>query len=221
MTFINQLFLVLFGLLLFSCNTEHVKYDNAPNENDVSETQDSLGKIEPAAENHEVRIVEGDTINKVDEAGMLQGEWERLYPDGSWKCRGVYKDGRKEGYWERKYSNGNFRYQINTHNGLLSGYCKFYYENGNLKKEGSYIESKPEGKLKIYNENGTILSEETYIDGKLSGHCSYYDENGVLKHEGTIINELREDVWKFYDDGIQEYTITYKEGKVLSLENTL
>ena len=82
-------------------------------------------------------VVNGDTLNKSDKNGELQGQWERTHLDSSFKCRGVYKDGFKMGYWERKWPNGNWRYQKNMKDGYRHGYCKFFYENGNIEKEGN------------------------------------------------------------------------------------
>jgi antitoxin component YwqK of YwqJK toxin-antitoxin module len=113
------------------------------------------------------KIIDGDTINRIDELGLLQGEWERLHPNGSFKCRGVYKNGFKEGLWERKYQNGNWRYQVNMKNGYQHGYSKFYYSNGNLKYEGNYKMGLKHGIIKTYYENGNIKKNEEFKSGKL------------------------------------------------------
>ena len=128
-----------------------------------------IGDTVKLVEDQYFRILDGDTINKIDELGMLQGEWERLHPNGDFKCRGRYKDGKKDGYWERKYPNGNWQYQVHMKEGYSHGYAKFYYKNGKLKKEGNYIMGFPDGLMKSYNENGNILIEETYENAEKNG----------------------------------------------------
>ena len=121
-------------------------------------------------------IINNDTLNKSDENGELQGKWERTHTDGSFKCKGVYKDG----YWERKWPNGNWRYQINMSDGYRNGYCKFFYQNGKLKSEGNYEMGKEEGLIVTYFENGNKESEENFKNGILNGDCKYYDEKTNL-----------------------------------------
>ena len=107
-------------------------------------------------------IFNNDTLNKSDENGKLQGKWERTHADGSFKCKGVYKDGYKDGYWERKWPNGNWRYQINMSDGYRNGNCKFFYQNRKLKSEGNYEMGKEEGLIVTYFENGNKESEENF-----------------------------------------------------------
>ncbi|MBL4715685.1 MAG: toxin-antitoxin system YwqK family antitoxin [Bacteroidia bacterium] len=165
------------------------------------------------------RVIDGDTINFIDEQGMLQGEWERLHPDGSFKCKGVYKDSRKDGYWERKFDNGNWRYQTNYKNGFLHGSCKWFYTSGNLKKEGNYKEGKEKGILKIYYENGRLQSEEEYKDGEINGYCKYYNKKNGLVREGAIINGKRDGNWKFYsEEGKLTTTVLYKEDLAVEIK---
>lgn len=106
--------------------------DLARTENGHQWKQDFPSELDPSFVLNE----DGDTINKVDDRGMLQGAWIRMHPDGSFKCKGRYRDGLKEGYWERKWPNGNWRYPVNMKSGYQHGLCKHYYENGNLKTEG-------------------------------------------------------------------------------------
>lgn len=162
------------------------------------------------------RVVEGDTINKIDEIGMLQGEWERLHPDGSFRCRGVYKDNKKDGYWERKWTNGNWQYQVYFENGYPEGYGKWYYKNGVLKSEGNYKKGKADGVCKQYYESGKLSSEETYTAGELDGVCSYYNEETVLKRSGVLNGDKREGEWKFYSDtGVHTSSVIYKDGQAI------
>ncbi|MFT4601695.1 MAG: hypothetical protein ACI857_001878 [Arenicella sp.] len=52
------------------------------------ETNSTLGikDYDKMAHTQAFRMIGIDTINKIDEFGMLQGEWDRIYPDGSFPC---------------------------------------------------------------------------------------------------------------------------------------
>lgn len=168
-----------------------------------------------------LKIIGKDTLNVSDENGELQGQWERTHPDGSFKCKGVYKDGFKMGYWERKWPNGNWRYQKNMKDGYRHGYCKFYYENGNIEKEGNYLMSKEDGLILTYYENGNLESEETFKNGVLHGACKYFDENGTLTREGAFLENKRNGLWKFYSPKTSKLSsqitlVEYDNGQAIS-----
>lgn len=159
------------------------------------------------------RVVDGDTINAIDEIGMLQGEWERLHPDGSFRCRGAYKDNKKEGYWERKWTNGNWQYQVNFKNGYPHGHGKWFYSNGQVKNEGNYENGRSDGIFKNYYDTGAIKSEITYVNGSINGICNYYNEDGTLTRTGFLNVENREGEWKFYSDkGKHTMSVIYEAG---------
>jgi len=86
----------------------------------VSEYAGDGAKRRSYFEDQAFRIIEGDTINRIDAEGLMQGEWERLHPNGNFRCRGVYRDGKKEGAWVRKYDNGQWRYQVHFQNGFTA-----------------------------------------------------------------------------------------------------
>lgn len=182
----------------------------------------TLGVKEFNKETHSqaFKVIEGDTINKIDEFGMLQGEWEKIYPDGSFRCRGRFVDGQKDGYWERKYENGNWQYQVNFVNGALDGYCKWFYPNGNVKTEGNFIRGEKDSIHKYYFENGNLISEEFYINGKPNGTCKYFNEDGILIREGNLINDERNGPWIFYDESGKKTTlIHYEKGVAIKTES--
>ncbi len=182
----------------------------------------SLGVKDMNKETHSqaFRIIEGDTINKIDEFGMLQGEWSKLYPDGSFRCRGRFVDGHKDGYWERKYENGNWQYKAFFNDGDLNGYCSWYYSNGNLKSEGNFINGEKDSIHKYYHENGRVMSEENYVLNKPKGNCKYFNESGILIREGTLIGDDRDGIWVFYDDkGRKSTVILYERGSAIKTES--
>lgn len=124
------------------------------------------------------KVIEGDTLNRVDKNGNPNGKWKRLYSNGSFMCEGEYINGKKEGYWHKNYENGKLMYECYYHEGKYNGVCKNYYENGNLKDEGNYVNGLPDGEIRKYYSNGQIQSVEQYIQGKLNCPCEYYDNNG-------------------------------------------
>ena len=100
------LIFIISCFILKSWNNKKSKENKSKAEqqsNDNRWEQDYRWKQDLGSKNTEDSyIIKGnDTINKIDQNGMLQGEWERLHPDGSFKCRGIYRDGYKMGLWER------------------------------------------------------------------------------------------------------------------------
>lgn len=124
------------------------------------------------------KVINGDTINKVNEAGNPQGKWNRSYSNGAFMCEGEYVNGKKEGYWHKNFENGKPMYEAYFHEGVLHGASKNYYDNGQVKDDGLYINGKPDGVLKKYYVNGQLAAEETYKNGVLIGPNRYFDEHG-------------------------------------------
>lgn len=204
-----QVFLILF----FSTLLSHAQTNNV-GDYSIQRNQD-LGTP------NTFKILGGDTINKSDDTGKLQGQWKHTHEDGTLKCQGSYKDGYKMGYWERKWPNGNYMYQINMHEGYRNGYSKSFYENGTIEKEGNYIMEKEEGLIKTYYENGMQKSEENFKEGILNGLCKYFDELGFMTMKGEFLNNERNGEWYFYSQktsklNAQVTIVTYDNGKTIN-----
>lgn len=126
------------------------------------------------------KIIEGDTINRLDYLGLPSGHWKRTYNDGSFMCEGEYINGLKEGFWQKKYENGIIMYQCHYKEGKYDGPCKNYYSNGNIKDEGNYVVGKPHGTIYKYYENGNLKSIEKFNLGELIDSPEYYKKSGRL-----------------------------------------
>jgi len=159
-------------------------------------------------------VVDGDTINRVNEEGELEGKWLRKYGDGSFMCTGNYSNGAKDGYWERKFPNGNWEYQLNFKDGEMHGTGKLYYENGQLRKEATYESGGEQGEVISYREDGTIEEKQWYINGIKGGKCELYNAEGELEARGAYAYNRRNGVWVFYKDGVETMQLEYDNGAI-------
>lgn len=107
----------------------------------------------------------GDTINRVDKAGLKQGRWiyfgkdrkgwmNRMFKRDQVAEEGHYKDDKKNKLW------------------------KSYHSTGKLKSEINYINDEPEGKARFFNADGKIMLEGELDHHKLVGEYFVYDVNG-------------------------------------------
>jgi antitoxin component YwqK of YwqJK toxin-antitoxin module len=128
-------------------------------------------------------------VGLMDEAGLEQGFWQNLYPNGAVSAEGNYIDGKKTGYW------------------------KFYHENGNMMEEGNYVMDKADGPWRWYYETGKLMREEIYIDGKEAGVAQEYnDSTAKIVAKGNYLNGKKEGNW-VYEIGTAKAIGKYMEGK--------
>ena len=120
-------------------------------------------------------LVGGDTINKKDAMGKMQGKWiitgknKRLpgySPDAKIE-EGSYKDSKKVGVWIGYYSNGKTKNEITYKFGRPNGPYKTYYVTGILEEEGNWDGGKESGTLTEYYENGDLKAKKVFADGTL------------------------------------------------------
>lgn len=100
---------------------------------------------------------------------------------------------------------------------IQNGFYREYFENGILKKEASYILNKKEGVAKYYRENGTIICAISYKNDTINGLAKWFYESGNIKE---IVNnyydeKIRGAVYKYYDNGMLEYFLFYKDNEPL------
>lgn len=168
-----------------------------------------LGTLFTYAQSFE--ILEGDTINRIDENRRRQGYWiikaqngkHPGYQAGSIVEEGKFESSRKTGLWKTYYPNGNLKSEITYENSRPRGPYTLYYENGKVEEKGNWERTKNTGDFKRYHSNGKLAQEFTFTEGgKRSGKQTYYYENGNLRLEGTWVEgqengEMRE----YYENG--------------------
>lgn len=185
----------------------------------------SVGQSLPAFE-----IVEGDTINYIDENNLKQGFWKifgrmkRLpgYEPDQVIEQGNYKNSRKQGLWTKFFPSGKTKSEIEYLNSRPNGAYKTYYENGQVEEEGTWKNNRNTSAFKRYYENGQVSQDFAFNtsgkrDGK--GKQTYYYENGQVMIEADIEAGKEKFVKEFYEDGSVKAEKNYKDGK-LDVANT-
>lgn len=181
-----------------------------------------LCSISTAAQSFE--IVQGDTINRIDENNLKQGFWKifgrmkRLpgYEPDQVVEEGNYKNSRKMGLWKRFFPNGKVKDEITYVNSRPSGYYKTYYDNGQVQEEGSWKNNRNTGEFKRYHENGQVAQSFKFnTSGKREGKQQYFYENGQVMIEGDWAGGKEAGViTEYYEDGSLKAKKAFADGKL-------
>jgi len=144
-----------------------------------------------------------DTINRVDQNGVKQGEWvihvESLRGEPGYEEEGVFVNNRKEGEWRVFNLMGDLVGIEHYRWGNKDGVAQYFDINGALRLEQGWKALNPD---KAYD---TIMVED--VD-KLN---TYHEV--IIKNEGAA---LKHGTWKYYDPatGAVLKTETYTLGKL-------
>lgn len=156
-------------------------------------------------------ILNGDTINRIDENNKRQGKWiikadqakHSAYENNAIVEEGRFENSRKEGLWKTYYPNGKLKSEITYKGSRPFGPYTLYYENGEIEEKGNWERTKNTGEFKRYHSNGKVAQAFSFTEsGKRTGKQKYYYENGNLRLEGTWENGLESGEMKeYYENG--------------------
>lgn len=164
------------------------------------------------------KLVDGDTINKIDVNRKRQGKWIVTarpnvnvgYQKGETVEEGEYKNGRKEGVWKKYFPGGKIKSEIFYVGSRPKGPYTLYYENGNIEEQGNWARTKNTGAFKRYHPNGKIAQDFTFTSGgQRTGKQTYYYANGNVRLEGTWTDGVESGEMKEY----------YESGDIMSVKN--
>src|SRR5580765_7528912 len=81
--------------------------------------------------------IKGDTLNRVDKAGLRQGKWVVRYDEvrGEKGYEEEYVDGKKEGMWRMYTLQGDLLGVEGFKWGNRNGVCQYFTQNGELLRE--------------------------------------------------------------------------------------
>ncbi len=136
----NLLFILLFAIVLPSCNSEKKV---------IEETY-------PDGSPKKVCIYHGRGENR-----ELIKE-STYYPNKKMQMEGTYRDNKRDGKWIYWYENGNLWSEGFFIKGKSDGKRTTYFENGKVRYEGSYKEDMRVGKWRFFDETGRMLQEVDY-----------------------------------------------------------
>lgn len=159
----------------------------------------------------------GDTIfNTIDDSGLKQGFWKKLYPNGNIRYTGQFINNKPIGEFRRYYEEEGLQSVMNYSKDGKSSTVKFYYKNGELAATGKYIGVKKDSAWKYYSYYGGFLSnEEFFKNGKRSGPSNEYYESGNISQEIFWKDGIKDGAWKmwFSDETLRSEAL-YIKGKL-------
>ncbi len=173
-------------------------------------------------------VVNGDTINVIDENNLKQGFWRIFgkmkklpgYEPDQVVEEGNYENSRKQGLWKNFFPSGKVKSEIAYVNSRPNGTYKTYFENGQVEEEGSWENNRNTGGFKRYHENGQAAQDFVFNDsGKRDGKQKYFYENGQLMIEADIAAGKEKFVKEYYEDGSIKAEKSFIDGE-LDVANT-
>ena len=147
------------------------------NINDSKNVNSSIDKPEEALAE---TIPESDGVNtleleergeysdhiKVSDDASYTGESFELYPNGEFKTKANFKDGKLDGLQVAWHENGQKWSEINFKDGKENGLKTTWYENGQKQSEINFKNGEPEGLGFAWHRNGQKAMEGMVENGK-------------------------------------------------------
>lgn len=168
-------------------------------------------------------VIEGDTVNYVDENNMKQGFWQifgkmrkiQAYQPEQVIEEGNYTNSRKQGLWTKFFPSGKTKSEIEYKNSRPNGAYKTYYENGEIEEEGNWKNNRNTGAFTRRHENGQIAQKfEFKTTGKRDGKQEYFYPNGQLMISAIISDGKEQSVTEYYEDGSLKAEKNFIDGKI-------
>ena len=168
-------------------------------------------------------VIEGDTVNYVDENNLKQGFWKIFgrmrklpgYEPNQVIEQGKYKDSRKQGLWTKFFASGKTKSEIEYKNSRPNGAYKTYFENGQLEEEGNWKNNRNTASFKRYYENGQVSQDFAFEStGKRDGKQTYFYENGQVMIEAEVESGKEKFVKEYYQDGSVKAEKNFIDGKL-------
>jgi antitoxin component YwqK of YwqJK toxin-antitoxin module len=141
----------------------------------------------------------------IDVAGVQQGLWKELHPNGQIKSKGEYLNGKRIGEWVYYFSNGKVEQKGKYDNkGKAQGIWKWYYpcfdpctnETGQLWREENYRNNLLDGSMIEYSDSGKVITKGEFADGEKEG--KWMLELADYREEGEFRSGKRSGEWKHY-----------------------
>ncbi len=170
-----------------------VGYKNGKPEGICREYDSLTGKVVRGTLFKDGEIVGGGII---DDNGYFQDDWKEYYADGTLRCQGKFRRGRKHGQWTYYYPDGTLEQEGGFAGGRYEGRWTWYYPDGNVRLRQEYHRGLPDGLTEEYDENGVCIVHGHYIEGLEEGEWTYIQ--GEERTEGRYKNGERNGLWKSY-----------------------
>lgn len=170
--------------------------------NDTLKQYNELFKEEEARPDAEIiRLTEEGKINQIDENGLKQGKWMKVFSNGEKAYEVFFKDDKPVGELIRYHENGKLAVILNYDETGDTAKAKFYDDNENLISDGTYYGKKKNGKW-IYYQNNSKIKEENFKNDSLDGEQIIFWDNGQIYDKKTYSNGVQNGLWlKYYKNG--------------------
>lgn len=167
-------------------------------------------------------VVNGDTINRMDENNFKQGMW-KYFDDDMLTKEGSFMNNKKHGLWRFYYENGGLNTEITYKNGMAKGYAKSYYRNGKVMEEGFWDVSHWKDNYIYYYNTGKPAYVWTYNDeGRRTGKQQYFHPNGNISIEGEWNDGKKEGTLReFNENGDALVEKLFKDGKLTAMASLM
>tara|TARA_B110000503_G_scaffold139905_1_gene229415 strand:- start:4818 stop:6008 length:1191 start_codon:yes stop_codon:yes gene_type:complete len=166
----------------------------------------------------------GTDYNVLDSKGKKEGQWIRVWPNGSLYYSGSFEADVPDGLFLHYYETGELMSEItHTGNGQRS-IARHFRKDGSMQAEGLYQASnvlKGDGEFerlkigpwKFFDHTGQLRLLENYQAGKLHGVNETTAANGMIIESGAYLKGERDGVWKtFSESGTLLSEIGYSNG---------
>lgn len=119
--------------------------------------------------------------------------------NGEFTSSGKYLNRKKTGVWE--YRKGERLLTREEYSGdKLDGTSFKYYANGKVAESKTWKEGVLSGAWNVFYDNGQLKFGTFFVGGKLQGPLKAYGYEGQKSVEGAYCNDLKEGVWRYYDE---------------------
>jgi antitoxin component YwqK of YwqJK toxin-antitoxin module len=149
----------------------------------------------------------GEQFNVTDAAGLKQGRWIRVYPDGKLYYSGSFQDGRPVGHFTFFRESGRVLSEVEHDSENNIAKAILYREDGTPSHQGQYRTLKVDGEWtqrktgvwEALDKQGRIRLKEHYLDDQLDGPQQTFHSSGQLLEEGQFNQGRKTGLWKAYD----------------------
>lgn len=146
--------------------------------------------------------------NVIDENGLKQGLWRKIYPNGEIAYEVRFKDDNPIGVFKRFHENGNISVLMDYGNdGSKFSSVTMYSKRGNIMATGFYKEKLKDSIWSYYSSNKKLAEFSAKEDQAVVGGPISYIVNEVNYKNGKKEGVER----KFHTDGSTAQLITWKE----------
>jgi len=137
------------------------------------------------------------TINPINQAGMLDGGGSSFHPSGAIAKETPFVEGRIEGEEKEFDEMGRLVGKVSYRDGLKEGWYLGYYPSGKLRMKQGWKAGKRQGNMLVYYSEGA-LKMFAVMDQDTIQFAQHFDPKGKLTNEkvGFISQALDTTLWE-------------------------